>query len=285
MPSYTYNGVTATATRRRPSSRTDKKYMRTVTVGDRTRLVHYGDPNLEMKRDDPERRRNFLARHNCSGKRDPFAPGFWACLDWQRTNEKETTMPDTIAPDTRTHDAIVEKGNDWMKKDEDGEGEGEDGGEMKYPYFGVTSFAELEDIQASEMAAEKVHELGEMFQSIAGNIMRDMEVTDKAGALRGLVDEFQTRLDTLNGTDMATSSTGVAFAAAKAWFFIIHSPRGGSSTYAYIYNVTDGSGGGTSLARNTGSTALSMYTGVITRTTVARNMRFQSMYARVGGQI
>ena len=88
-----------------------------------------------------------------------------------------------------------------------------------------------------------------------------------------------------NGTDMATSSTGVAFAAAKTWFFIIHSPRGGSSTYAYIYNVTDGSGGGTSLARNTGSTALSMYTGVITRTTVARNMRFQSMYARVGGQI
>lgn len=88
-----------------------------------------------------------------------------------------------------------------------------------------------------------------------------------------------------NGTDMATSSTGVAFAAAKAWFFIIHSPRGGTSTYAYIYNVTDGAGGGTSLARNTGSTALSMYTGVITRTTVARNMRFQSMFARVGGQI
>ena len=88
-----------------------------------------------------------------------------------------------------------------------------------------------------------------------------------------------------NGTDMATSSTGVAFAAAKAWFFIIHSPRGGSSTYAYIYNVTDGSGGGTSLARNTGSTALSMYCGVITRTTVARNMRWQSMFARVGGQI
>jgi len=88
-----------------------------------------------------------------------------------------------------------------------------------------------------------------------------------------------------NGTDMATSSTGVAFAAAKAWFFIIHSPRGGTSTYAYIYNITDGSGGGTSLARNTGSNALSMYCGVITRTTVARNMRFQSMYARVGGQI
>lgn len=98
-------------------------------------------------------------------------------------------MPDTVAMDSRTHDAVIEKSEDE---------------EMKYPYFGVTSFAELEDIQASEMAAEKVHELGEMFQSIAGNIMRDMEVADKAAALRALVDEFQARLDTLNGNDTAT---------------------------------------------------------------------------------
>lgn len=198
MPRYTYNGVTATATRRRPSSRADKKYMRTVTVGDRTRLVHYGDPNLEMKRDDPERRRNFLARHNCSGKRDPFAPGFWTCIDWQRTNEKELTMPDeidTVTLDPRTHDAVVEKGDDWMDKDDDME-YAEPG---KYAYFGVTSFAELEDIQSSEVASKKVYELGEMFQAIARNIMGDGEITDKAAALRTLVDEFQTRLDMVNG--------------------------------------------------------------------------------------
>ena len=214
---YTYNGVTATATRRRPSSRADKKYMRTVTVGDRTRLVHYGDPNLEMRRDDPERRRNFLARHNCSGKRDPFAPGFWACLDWQRTNEKEMTMPedtDTVTMDPRTHGAVVEKGDgyDWMDKGdgyrkddmmEYANGDGYDEG-MKYAYYGVTSFAELEDIQASKMASEKVYELGEMFQGMAKNIMGDMEITDKAAALRGLVDEFQTRLDMLNPTSTTT---------------------------------------------------------------------------------
>lgn len=86
--SYTYNGVTVTATRRRPSTRDDKKYMRTVTVDGKDYLVHYGDPNLDMQRDNPERRANFLARHNCSAKRDPKSPGFWACLDWQRTDEK-----------------------------------------------------------------------------------------------------------------------------------------------------------------------------------------------------
>ena len=28
-------------------------------------LVRFGDPNMEIKRDDPERRKNFRSRHNC----------------------------------------------------------------------------------------------------------------------------------------------------------------------------------------------------------------------------
>lgn len=88
---YTYNGVSVTATARRPSSREDKKYERTVTVNGTDYLVHYGDPNMPMQRDIPERRVNFLSRHNCDEKRDPLAPGFWACLDWERTDEGKGT--------------------------------------------------------------------------------------------------------------------------------------------------------------------------------------------------
>lgn len=88
MRRYTYNGVTVMASGRRPSSRDDKKYERTILVDGDERIVHYGDPNLDMQRDDPERRANFLARHNCDAKSDPTQPGFWACLDWQRTDEK-----------------------------------------------------------------------------------------------------------------------------------------------------------------------------------------------------
>lgn len=88
---YTYNGVSVTATARRPSSREDKKYERTVTVDGTDYLVHYGDPNMPMQRDIPERRANFLSRHNCDEKRDPLAPGFWACLDWERTDEGKAT--------------------------------------------------------------------------------------------------------------------------------------------------------------------------------------------------
>lgn len=61
--------------------------MRTVNYRGNERLVHYGDPNLPMRRNNPDRRKAFVTRHNCSGKTDPFAPGFWACYDWENTSE------------------------------------------------------------------------------------------------------------------------------------------------------------------------------------------------------
>jgi hypothetical protein len=102
MPSYTYNGVTVTATARRTSTRDDKKYMRTVTKDGKDYLVHYGDPDMEMKRDDPDRRKAFLERHSCSTKKDPLAPGFWACLDWQRTDEGATVNEEATEPTEST---------------------------------------------------------------------------------------------------------------------------------------------------------------------------------------
>lgn len=73
-------------------------------------LVHYGDPNMEMQRDNPDRREAFLQRHSCDTKKDPLAPGFWACLDWQRTSEKSAgdiddldTMTDTTKAGRRNN--------------------------------------------------------------------------------------------------------------------------------------------------------------------------------------
>ena len=31
--------------------------------------VEFGDPNMDIKRDDPERRKNFRVRHNCDNLR------------------------------------------------------------------------------------------------------------------------------------------------------------------------------------------------------------------------
>jgi hypothetical protein len=44
--------------------------------------VRFGDPNMEIKRDDPERRKNFRARHNCDTATDKTTPRHWSCKAW-----------------------------------------------------------------------------------------------------------------------------------------------------------------------------------------------------------
>ena len=93
MERITYNGVTVTATDRRPSTRDDKKYMRYVRRGDDTRLVHWGQPGEDMERDNEDAREAFNSRHSCSEKRDPFTPGFWACWHWQPSAKSVDLSP------------------------------------------------------------------------------------------------------------------------------------------------------------------------------------------------
>ena len=45
-------------------------------------IVRFGDPNMSIKRDDPERRKSFRARHNCSQKKDRTTPGYWSYKFW-----------------------------------------------------------------------------------------------------------------------------------------------------------------------------------------------------------
>ena len=45
-------------------------------------IVRFGDPNMDIKRDDPERRKSFRARHNCDQKKDKTSPGYWSCKFW-----------------------------------------------------------------------------------------------------------------------------------------------------------------------------------------------------------
>ena len=44
--------------------------------------VNFGDPDMEIKRDDPERRKSFRARHGCDQKKDKTTPGYWSCRSW-----------------------------------------------------------------------------------------------------------------------------------------------------------------------------------------------------------
>lgn len=65
----------------------------------------------------------------------------------------------------------------------------------QYPMFGVTSFAELDEVRGVYMAAEAVEELADHFCMLASNIVMDETITDKTAALKALAKEFAARVN------------------------------------------------------------------------------------------
>lgn len=59
-----------------------KEFAVAAKEGDTVRLVRFGDPNMENRSDDPERRRNFRSRHGCDEKKSKLTPGYWSCKSW-----------------------------------------------------------------------------------------------------------------------------------------------------------------------------------------------------------
>lgn len=47
--------------------------------------VNFGDPNLSIKRDNPERRKSFRARHNCANPGPKWKARYWSCKYWSST--------------------------------------------------------------------------------------------------------------------------------------------------------------------------------------------------------
>ena len=45
--------------------------------------VSFGDPNMEIKRDNPKRRKNFRARHNCKNPGPKWKARYWSCWQWR----------------------------------------------------------------------------------------------------------------------------------------------------------------------------------------------------------
>ena len=53
--------------------------------------VNFGDPNMEIKRDDPERRKSYRARHNCDNPGPKWKANYWSCKMWSTTNVSDLT--------------------------------------------------------------------------------------------------------------------------------------------------------------------------------------------------
>jgi cation transport regulator ChaB len=60
-----------------------KKFGVYVKDGDKVKKVTFGDPNMEIRRDDPNARRNFRARHSCDAATDKTSARYWSCRMWE----------------------------------------------------------------------------------------------------------------------------------------------------------------------------------------------------------
>lgn len=48
----------------------------------KAKKVNFGDPNMTIKKNDPERRRSFRARHNCDEPGPKDKARYWSCKAW-----------------------------------------------------------------------------------------------------------------------------------------------------------------------------------------------------------
>lgn len=51
--------------------------------------VRFGDPDMEIRRDNPDRRRAFRSRHNCDNPGPKWKARYWSCYQWRKGSKVE----------------------------------------------------------------------------------------------------------------------------------------------------------------------------------------------------
>ena len=61
-----------------------KKFVATGTHAGKKYTVRFGDPDMEIKRDDPKKRKAFRDRHNCDNPGPPTKARYHSCKMWSK---------------------------------------------------------------------------------------------------------------------------------------------------------------------------------------------------------
>lgn len=64
------------------SDRAGKKFKVKVCGDGKEKLIHYGDANMTIKKDNPKRRKSFRARHRCDQSPSKWTARYWSCKKW-----------------------------------------------------------------------------------------------------------------------------------------------------------------------------------------------------------
>lgn len=78
-----YQGRQVTLNKPKRISGGNKKFEVYVKDGDKVKRVTFGDPNMEIRRDDPKARANFRSRHSCDTATDKTSARYWSCRMWE----------------------------------------------------------------------------------------------------------------------------------------------------------------------------------------------------------
>jgi hypothetical protein len=89
-----YQGKTVTLNKPRRITGGNKKFEVFVQDGDKVKRVTFGDPNMQIRRDNPKARANFRARHSCDTATDKTSARYWSCRMWE--------SDDTVSELTKT---------------------------------------------------------------------------------------------------------------------------------------------------------------------------------------
>jgi hypothetical protein len=78
-----YQGEKVTLNKPRRIQGGNKKFEVFVMDGGKVKRVTFGDPNMEIRRDDPKARANFRSRHSCDTASDKTSARYWSCRMWE----------------------------------------------------------------------------------------------------------------------------------------------------------------------------------------------------------
>lgn len=90
-----YQGREVPLNKPRRLSGGNKKFEVFVQDGGKVKRVTFGDPDMEIRRDDDEARTSFRARHSCDTAKDKTSARYWSCRMW----EADTTVSETTKED------------------------------------------------------------------------------------------------------------------------------------------------------------------------------------------
>ena len=82
-PKLVRAGVSGYNKPKRTPNHPKKSHVVVAKVGDKTKLIRFGDAKMTIKKDQPARRKSFRARHKCdTSPPSKLSARYWSCKKW-----------------------------------------------------------------------------------------------------------------------------------------------------------------------------------------------------------